>query len=70
MSTPEERLEQALELAELAEEMLRLKLRRTHPEASRSDIERMIDEWYLTRPGAEHGDAEGVPVTLPRPKPT
>lgn len=69
MSTPEERLEQALELAELAEEMLRLKPRRTHRDASDADIERMIDEWYLTRPGAEQGDAEGLLVPFPRPKP-
>lgn len=66
MTTPAQRLEQALELADLAEEMMRLKLRRDHPAASEEEIEHLLDEWFLDRPGAEHGDAEGIPVTLPR----
>ncbi len=66
VTTPAQRLEEALELADLAEEMLRLKLRRTHPAASDAEIERLIDEWYLSRPGAEHGDTEGRLIELPR----
>jgi hypothetical protein len=63
---PTERLRQSLELAEIAEEMLVCKLRRTHPDASPKEIERMVRAWYGTRPGAEHGDAEGVVVDWPR----
>jgi hypothetical protein len=66
MSSPAERLEQALELAELAEEMLRLKLRRSHPHATDAEIDGLVDAWYLSRPGAEAGDADGRPTTLPR----
>ena len=60
------RLEHAIELSELAEEMLRMKLQRAHPEASNAEIEALIDAWYLERPGAEHGDSPGRPTVLPR----
>jgi len=66
MSNPADRLEQAIELAELAEEMLRCKLRRTRPDASEAEIEQAVADWYRTRPGAEDGDAEGRPTKLPR----
>jgi hypothetical protein len=54
-----DRLRTALELVDLAERMLRAKLRRDHPRMSAAEIERRIDDWYLRRPGAEHGDAVG-----------
>ena len=66
MTTAAERLEQALELADLAEEMLLLRLRREHPDASPDEIEQMVQAWYLLRPGAEHGDAVGQRVAIPR----
>ena len=58
--TAAEKLRAAFELADLAERMLRQRLRRDHPELSDDDIEARITEWYAKRPGAEHGDAEGV----------
>jgi hypothetical protein len=61
-----ERFGVALELAELAEQMLRSRLRRKHPAYSEDAIEREVDAWYAHRPGAEHGDAEGRPVDLER----
>jgi hypothetical protein len=61
-----ERLRTALELSELAERMLRQRLRREHPGASAARIEELVARWYETRPGAEHGDAEGRPVPWPR----
>jgi hypothetical protein len=61
-----ERFELALELCELAERMLREKLRRAHPQRSEAEIEAMIDAWFMERPGAEHGDAEGRPIRWPR----
>ena len=60
-----ERLRVALDLADLAERMLRAKLRRSLPDASDEQIEQRIDEWYLERPGARHGDADGRPGAWP-----
>jgi len=51
----------AFELAEAAEEMKRLTLKRQHPDATEEEIERMIVAWYQYRPGAELGDGDGVP---------
>jgi hypothetical protein len=64
--TPARRLEIALELADLAVEMYEAKLRRDHPSLSDAEVLRRLAEWRRTRPGAEHGDAEGRPVTWPR----
>ena len=61
-----ERFVVALELTELAEDMLRSRLRRTHPEYTAADIEREVDAWYAHRPGAEHGNAAGRPVDIER----
>lgn len=59
-----ERIRVALELTELAEQMLRQRLRRTRPELDDEAIEQAIDAWYMQRPGAEHGDAEGRPIDV------
>lgn len=64
--TAQERFTVALELAELAEQMLRSRVRRKHPEYGDADIERIVDAWYAERPGAEHGDAMGRPIDLER----
>ncbi len=66
--SPGEKLRVALELADLAEQMTRARLCRELPDADEDEIERRIQEWYRTRPGAEQGDAEGHPVSLPRAK--
>lgn len=65
-SAAAERFEIAMELCEVAESMLREKIRRTHPGRSEEEIEAMIDAWFMERPGAEHGDGEGRPVPWPR----
>jgi hypothetical protein len=59
-----ENLEDALELADLAERMVRARLRRDHPEWSDGELEERVLAWLHERPGAEHGDAEGIPVVL------
>jgi hypothetical protein len=64
--SPGENLRLAFELIEFAEAMLRQRLRREHPDASEQDIDVMVGVWYAERPGAELGDAEGVPGTWPR----
>jgi hypothetical protein len=56
----------AMELCELAEDLFRQRLRRDHPEADESEIEALVDQWRLTRPGAEHGDSVGRRVPWPR----
>ena len=60
------KLETALELADLAERMVRERLRRAHPDESDDEIERRVLAWLHTRPGAEQGDAAGRVVPLPR----
>ena len=55
-------LEDALELADLAERMVRARLRREHPQWSDEELEEAVCAWLHERPGAEHGDAEGHPV--------
>lgn len=59
-------IDAAKELADLAERMVRERYRRENPSASESELDAMIDRWLRTRPGAEHRDAEGRVVTLPR----
>lgn len=61
-----ERFQLALALYELAEEMLRQKLRRKHPHASAEEIDQRVIEWRLHRPGAEFGDGPGQVVPWPR----
>jgi hypothetical protein len=65
-SQARERFGLALDLFDLAERMLRQRLRRKHPEATDADVDVMIGGWLEHRPGAEHGDGEGTPVSWPR----
>lgn len=64
--TPEMRLRMAFHLVELAEKMLRQRLRRESPHLSDDDIEQQIAAWYRRRPGAELGDGQGRPAQWPR----
>ncbi len=57
------RMEVAFELFDAAEEMMRLNLKRRHPQLSDEEIEQRIIEWLQHRPGAELGDAWGRPMT-------
>ena len=56
------KLHLALELFEAGCEMMMLNLKRAHPHASEVEIDELYREWLHTRPGAEFGDAEGIPV--------
>jgi hypothetical protein len=62
-----ERFGLALDLFDLAQRMLRQKLRRKHPEATDVELDAMVERWRTQRPGAELGDGEGTPVPWPRP---
>jgi len=53
-----------LELVDLAEQMLRQRLRRTRPGIEEEEIEREVARWYSHRPGAEHGDSVGRPIDI------
>jgi hypothetical protein len=64
-----ENLEDALELADLAERMVRARLRREHPDWSDDELDESVLVWLHERPGAEHGDAEGIPVDWRHRKP-
>jgi hypothetical protein len=64
--SPAERFRTTLALFEFAEAQMRQRLRRKRPEASEEQIEAMVQEWLLHRPGAEHGDAVGRPIPWPR----
>jgi hypothetical protein len=56
------RLRFALELAHTGVVIMRQNLRREHPHATPEEIERLLDAWLSTRPGAEAGDGVGHPV--------
>jgi hypothetical protein len=64
---PEQKLRLALDLFGSGVELMRQRLRREHPELALPEIERLLAEWVSTRPGAEHGDAEGRPRKLQEP---
>jgi hypothetical protein len=64
--TARDRLRVAFELIDVAERMLRRRLRRECPQLSDEALEDGIAEWYGQRRGAELGDAEGVPGQWPR----
>jgi len=66
VSDEAQRLELALDLSDLAEELMRANLCRRHPEASADAIEDMLVAWFAQRPGAEYGDAVGRPIDLAR----
>ncbi len=54
-----ERMRLTFDLCQTAEAMMRQNLRRRHPALGAEEIEKLMDEWRLTRPGAEHGDGPG-----------
>lgn len=64
--TAKDRLLAAFELFEFGVEMKAAALRRRHPDAAPEQIERMLEAWLQERPGAEDGDAPGVPISLDR----
>jgi len=55
------RLRTALELHDSGVALKRAQLRRADPSASDKVIAERLGAWLRTRPGALHGDSEGVP---------
>jgi hypothetical protein len=68
--TPTEKLRIAFALIDVAERMLRQRLRqrlrRESPEISEQALEERVGAWYARRPGAEFGDGVGIPAAWPR----
>jgi len=64
--SPARGVQTAFDLFGLAVEMLRTRMRRERPTLSDEELDTAVREWLRRRPGAEHGDCEGVRVTLPR----
>jgi hypothetical protein len=64
--TPAERLRTTFELIDVAERLLRQRVRREFPDISEQALEERVSAWYERRPGAEFGDGEGIPVAWPR----
>jgi hypothetical protein len=61
-----ERFQTALDLFEFGEAMVRQRLRRENPDLSSDQVEARLEEWLLSRPGAEASDAVGRPGRWPR----
>jgi hypothetical protein len=64
--TPGDRIRVACDLSDAAIALVRARLRRERPTAREAEINRLVNEWLATRPGAEDGDGEGRRVTWPR----
>lgn len=59
------RLRATFDLCALGESIRRAQLRREHPSATQEEIDALLVAWLHTRPGAEHGDAWGRPISWP-----
>lgn len=53
-----------LDLFQTGVDLMRQNLRRRHPNADAHEIERLLQEWLLERPGAEAGDCPGRPIDV------
>ena len=60
------RLRAAVDLCDLAPELVRQRFLRDHPLASEQEIATLLRNFYAFRPGAELGDGLGHPGNWPR----
>ncbi|MBI1846678.1 MAG: hypothetical protein HYR86_06875 [Candidatus Rokubacteria bacterium] len=63
------RLRATFDLCALGESMRQAQLRREHPDATDEEIEALLVAWLQERPGAEHGDSWGPPISWPPSRP-
>jgi hypothetical protein len=54
------RLNVFIDLMRIVERGFIHKLKQRRPEATEQDISEEVARWYMERPGAEHGDSDGV----------
>jgi hypothetical protein len=64
--TPADKLRLSLDMFTYGCEIMRQNLRRADPAAGDALIEERLRAWLRERPGAEHGDGVGKPVSWPR----
>ncbi|WP_433729625.1 hypothetical protein ACQP0C_00870 [Nocardia sp. CA-129566] len=57
--SPGQRLRLALEMYEFGVRMQRARIRRMRPEATEVEVDEVVQDWLLSRPGAPLGDAAG-----------
>lgn len=62
----QERFRRAMEMYEAAEAEVRREFRQNNPDATEDEVYQHVIAWREYRPGAEHGDADGIPVPWPR----
>jgi hypothetical protein len=55
---------EVLDLYQTGLDLMRQNLQRSHPAAASGEIERLLHQWLLERPGAESGDCPGRPVDV------
>ena len=53
-----------LDLFQTGIDLMRQNLRRRHPEAAEEDVERLLHEWLIHRPGAESRRLSGRPADV------
>jgi hypothetical protein len=58
-------LKTTLDMFGMGLDVMRQNLRRRHPGATDEEVERLLGEWLVERPGAESGDCPGRRVDLP-----
>jgi hypothetical protein len=63
-SSVSEAFRATLDLFQTGVDLTRQNLRRRHPDADEREIERLLQEWLLERPGAEAGDCPGRPIDV------
>jgi len=63
-SSTADALRMTLDLFDTGLELMRQNLQRSRPEAGDAEIERLLHEWLLHRPGAESGDCPGRPIDI------
>ena len=53
-----------LDLFQTGCDLMRQNLRRRYPDVHQREIDRLLQEWLLERPGAEGGDCPGRPIDV------
>jgi hypothetical protein len=53
-----------LDLFQTGVDLMRQNLRRRHPTIDEHEVDRLLQEWMLERPGAEAGDCVGRPIDV------
>ena len=64
MSSVADAFRTTLDLFDTGLDLMRQNLRRSHPESGDAEIERLLRDWLLDRPGAESGDCPGRRVDV------